>query len=78
MADTFSHIRRTGAFHSLRREGVKTSGAGRPRGTGRRGLSLPVVGGTSGRGTTRREGTSDRVEIGLRELGRPGAKEVEA
>ena len=31
-----------------------------------------VVGGISGRGT------SDRVEIGLRESGRPGAKEVEA
>ena len=48
----------------LRREGVDTSGAGGPRGTGRRGLSLLVVGGTSRRGTTRREGTSDRVEIG--------------
>ena len=37
-----------------------------------------MVGGTSGRGTTGREGTSDRVEIGLRESGRPGAKEVKA
>ena len=71
-------MRRTGASHSLRQEGVKTLGAGRPRGTGRRGLSLPVVGGTSGRGTTRREGTSDRVEINLRESGRSGAEEVEA
>ena len=41
-------------------------------------LNLPVVGGTSGRGTKGREGTSNRVEIGLRELGRPGAEEVEA
>ena len=78
MANTFTHIRRTGASHSLSQERVKTSGAGRPRGTGRRGLSLPVISGTSGRGTTRREGTSDRVEIGLRESGRPGAEEVEA
>ena len=62
----------------LRLEGVKTSRAGRPSEAGRRGLSLPVVDGTSGRGTTRREGTSDRVEIGLRESGRPGAEEVEA
>ena len=67
-----------GASHSLRREGVKTSGAGRPRGTGRRGLNLQVVGGTSGRGTTGREGTSDSVEIGLRESRCPGAEEVEA
>ena len=29
-------------------------------------------------GTTGREGTSDREEIGLRESGRPGAEEVEA
>ena len=69
-------MRRMGASHSLRREGVKTSGVGRPRGAGRRGLSLPVVGGTSRRGTTGHEGTSDRVEIGLRELGRPRAEEV--
>ena len=63
--------------HLLRREGVKTSGAGRPSEAGRQGLSLPVVGGTSGRGTTGRDGTSDRVEIDLRESGRPGAEEVE-
>ena len=62
----------------LRREGVKTSRARRHSEAGRRGLSLPMVGGTSGRGTTRCEGTSDRVEIGLRESGRPGAEEVEA
>ena len=71
-------MQRTQTSHSLRQEGVKTSGAGRPRVTGRRGLNLLVVGGTRGRGTTGREGTSDRVEIGLRESGRPGAKEVEA
>ena len=53
-------------------------GARRPREAERRGLNLPVVGGISRRGTTRREGTSDRVEIGLRESGRPGAEEVEA
>ena len=64
--------------HLLRREGVKTSRARIPSEAGRRGLSLPVVGGTSGRRTTRREGTSDRVEISLRESGRPGAEEIEA
>ena len=64
--------------HSLRREGVKTSGAGRPSEAGRRDLNLPVVGGTSGRGTIGREGTSDRVVIGLRESGRPGVEKVEA
>ena len=57
---------------------MKTSGAGRPRGAERRGFNLLVVGGTSGRGTTGREGTSDRVVIGLRESGRPRAEEVEA
>ena len=51
---------------------------GRPSGSGRRGLNFPVVDGTSGRGTTGREGTSDRVEICLRESGRLGAEEVEA
>ena len=65
-------------FHSLRREGVYTRGAGRSSEARRRGLNLPVVGGTSRRGTTGREGTSDRVEIGLRESGHPGAEEVEA
>ena len=64
--------------HSLRREGVYTQGAIRPSEAGRRGLNLPVVGGIIKRGTTGREGMSDRVEIGLRESGRPGAKEVEA
>ena len=39
---------------------------------------LSVVGGTSGRGTTERDRTSDRVEIDLRESGRPGAEKVEA
>ena len=39
---------------------------------------LPVIDDTSGRGTTGRGGTSDRVEIGLRESGRQGAKEVKA
>ena len=33
---------------------------------------------TSGRGTIGREGTSDRVEICMKESGRPGAEEVEA
>ena len=37
-----------------------------------------MAGGTSGRGTTGREGTSDRVEIGLRDSWRPGAEEVKA
>ena len=37
-----------------------------------------MVGGTSGRGTTGREGMRDRVEIGLRELGRLGVVEVDA
>ena len=37
-----------------------------------------MVSGTSGRGTTGREGTSDLAEIGLRESGRLGAEEVEA
>ena len=64
--------------HLLGREGVKTSGAGRPSEGGRRGLDLPVVSGTSGRDTTGREGTSNRVEIRLRESGHPGAEEVEA
>ena len=32
----------------------------------------------AGGGTTGREGTSDRVEIGLRESGRPRAEEIEA
>ena len=64
--------------HLLRREGVKTFGVGRPRGAGRRCLNLPVVGGTSKRGTTGREGTSNPVEIGLRESGCSGAEEVEA
>ena len=40
-------------------------------------INLPVVGSISRRGTTGREGTSDRVEIGLRESGRPGAEKVE-
>ena len=57
----------TGASHSLRREGVYTWGAGRSNEAGRQGLNLLVVGGISGRGTTRREGTSDREVIGLRE-----------
>ena len=39
---------------------------------------LLVVGSASVRGTTGCEGTSDRVVIGLRELGCPGAEEVEA
>ena len=39
---------------------------------------LPVVSGTSGRGTTGHEGTSDRVEISLRESGRLEAEEIEA
>ena len=65
-------------FQLLRQEGVYTRGAGRSSEAGRRGLKLPVVGGTSGRGTIGREGTSDHVEIGLRESGRLGAKEVEA
>ena len=51
---------------------------GRPSKAGSQGLKLPVVGGISRRGTTRRDGTSDRVEIDLRESGRPGAEEVEA
>ena len=67
-----------GASHSLRREGVYTWGAGRPSEAGRRGLNLRVVGGISERGTTGCEGTSNRVEIGLRESGRPGVEEVEA
>ena len=71
-------MRRMEASHSLRREGVKTSGAGRPREAGRRGLTLSVVDGISGRGTTGCEGTSDCVEIGLRESRRLGAEEVEA
>ena len=37
-----------------------------------------MVDGTSRSGTIGREGTRDRVEIGLRELGCPGAEEVEA
>ena len=37
-----------------------------------------MVGGTSERGTIGREGTSDRVEISLRESRRLGAEEVEA
>ena len=37
-----------------------------------------MVGGTSRRGTTEREGMSDCVEIGLRESERLGAEEVEA
>ena len=37
-----------------------------------------VIGGTRGRGTTGREGTSDRVKISLRESGHPGVEEVEA
>ena len=41
-------------------------------------VSFTVVGGINRRCMTGREGTSDRVEIGLRESGRPGAKEVEA
>ena len=45
-----------GASNSLTREGVKTSGAGIPSEVGRRVLTLPVVGGISGRATTRREG----------------------
>ena len=53
-------------------------GAGRPREAERRGLTVSVIGDTSGRGMTGREGTSDHVEIGLRESGRPGADEVEA
>ena len=65
-------------FQLLRREGVYIRGAGRSSEAGRRGLKLQVVGGTSGRGTTGREGTSDHVEIGLRESGRPVAEEVEA
>ena len=64
--------------HSLRQEGVYTLGAGRPSEAGRRGLSLSVVCGISRRGTTGRDGTSDRVEVDLRESGRPGAEEVEA
>ena len=64
--------------HSLRREGVKPLGAGKPSGARRRGLILPVFGDTSGRGTTGREGTSDYEEICLRESGRLGAEEVEA
>ena len=64
--------------HSLRREGVKPLGAGRPSGARRRGLILPVFGCTSGRGATWREGTSDREEICLRESERPGAEEVQA
>ena len=51
---------------------------GRPSEAKRRGHGLPVVGGISRKGMTRREGTSDRVEIGLRESGRLGAEEVEA
>ena len=43
------------------KQGVKTWGARRLRGARRRGLVLPEVGGTRGRGTT----------------GRPRAKEVE-
>ena len=57
--------------------GVYTWGAGRPSEAGRRGLNLLVVGGINRRGTTGREGTSDRVEIGLRESRRPRAEEVE-
>ena len=41
-------------------------------------VSFTVVGGINRRGTIGPEGTSDRVEIGLRESGRLGAKEVEA
>ena len=63
--------------HSLRREGVKTSGAGRPGEAGRRGLNLSAVGSISGRGTTRREGTSDRMEIDLRKSSHLRAEEVE-
>ena len=37
-----------------------------------------VVGGTRRRGTTGREGMSNRVEIGLKESGRSGSEEVEA
>ena len=50
---------------------------GRPSEAGRQGLNLPVLGGINRRGTTGREGTRDRVEIGLRESGRSGAEEVE-
>ena len=64
--------------HSLKREGVKTLGARRPSGAYRQGLDLLVVGSTSKRGMTGRKGTSDRVEIRLRESRRPGAEEVEA
>ena len=34
-----------------------------------------MVGDTSGRGMTRREGTSDRVQISLSESGRRGAED---
>ena len=51
---------------------------GRPREVRRRDIILLVVSGISRRGLSRHEGTSDRVEIGLRESGHPGAKEVEA
>ena len=36
-----------------------------------------MVSGTSRRGTTGHEGTSDRVEIGLRESGHPGGRGLE-
>ena len=64
------------SFVEMRRS--QDFGAGRPREARRRGLNLPVVGSISRRGTTEREGTSDRVEIGLRESGRLEAKEVKA
>ena len=51
---------------------------GRLSEAGRRGVILPAIDGTSRRGTTGRGGTSDCVVIGLIELERPEAEEVEA
>ena len=47
-------------------------------GTGRQVLTLLVIDNTIRRGKTRLEGTHDRGEIGLRELGHQRGKEVEA
>ena len=49
-----------------------------PEGNERQVLTLPVINDTIRRGKTRLEGTHDRGEIGLREVGCRAGKEVEA
>ena len=74
-------LRRRGIVSWWRRGSYATSldfGSGKTEWSLKTRYQLSVVGGASGRGTTGREGTSNRVVIDLRESGRPGAKEVEA